>query len=123
MVLLTVYIQYLRGPISNPVKVPALTDVAEIDVLDDYGFLVVLLGASCVSASQLATNCNVISLEGQAIAFPLDTLKAMDPLSGPKNAKRISSVCRFSIEAYVLGGSNIRLRCINEPTLEHDQDI
>ena len=32
-------------------------------------------------------------------------------------------VCRLSIKAYALGGSNVRLRCQNEPSLEHDQDL
>lgn len=91
MALLTVYFQYLQEPICEPVKVPALKDVAEIDVLDDYWLPVVLLGASCVSASQLATNRSVLSLEGQVIAFLLDSLEAMNSLLGPKHAKRISS--------------------------------
>ena len=35
-----VYFQYLR----EPIKVLALTDVAQVDVLDDYGLLIVLSG-------------------------------------------------------------------------------
>ena len=39
-----VYFQDLREPNREPVKVLALTDVAQVDVLDDYGLLIVLSG-------------------------------------------------------------------------------
>jgi RHO1 GDP-GTP exchange protein 1/2 len=39
-----VYFQDLREPDREPVKVLALTDVAQVDVLDDYGLLIVLSG-------------------------------------------------------------------------------
>ncbi|KAH9042293.1 CNH-domain-containing protein [Lactarius hengduanensis] len=54
----------------------ALTDVAQVDVLDDYGLLIVLS-------------------EGQVITFPLDALEAMDPLAGLKRAKRIAAHTSF----------------------------
>ena len=44
-----VYFQDLREPNREPVKVLALTDVAQVDVLDDYGLLIVLSGASYIS--------------------------------------------------------------------------
>ena len=44
-----VYFQDLREPNREPVKVLALTDVAQVDVLDDYGLLIVLSGASHMS--------------------------------------------------------------------------
>jgi hypothetical protein len=37
--------------IGSRSKCFALTDVAEVDVLDDYGLLIVLSGASCISLS------------------------------------------------------------------------
>jgi hypothetical protein len=40
-----VYFQDLREPNREPIKVLALTDVAQVDVLDDYGLLIVLSGA------------------------------------------------------------------------------
>ena len=43
-----VYFQDLREPNREPVKVLALTDVARVDVLDDYGRLIVLSGGSYV---------------------------------------------------------------------------
>lgn len=43
-----VYFQDLREPNREPIKVLALTDVAQVDVLDEYGLLIVLSGWSCV---------------------------------------------------------------------------
>jgi len=42
-----VYFQDLREPNREPIKVLALTDVAQVDVLDEYGLLIVLSGWSC----------------------------------------------------------------------------
>ena len=41
-----VYFQDLREPNREPIKVLALTDVAQVDVLDEYGLLIVLSGRS-----------------------------------------------------------------------------
>ena len=41
-----VYISDLREQNRDPVKMLALTDVAQVDVLDDYGLLIVLSGES-----------------------------------------------------------------------------
>ncbi|KAI0060701.1 CNH-domain-containing protein [Artomyces pyxidatus] len=71
-----VYFSDLREQNRDPVKVLALTDVAQVDVLDDYGLLIVLS-------------------EGQVITFPLDALDAIDPLAGLKRAKRIASHTSF----------------------------
>ncbi|KAF8493205.1 CNH-domain-containing protein [Russula emetica] len=71
-----VYFQDLREPNREPIKVLALTDVAQVDVLDEYGLLIVLS-------------------EGQVITFPLDALEAMDPLAGLKRAKRIAAHTSF----------------------------
>ncbi|KAI9510515.1 CNH domain-containing protein [Russula earlei] len=71
-----VYFQDLREPNREPIKVLALTDVAQLDVLDEYGLLIVLS-------------------EGQVITFPLDALEAMDPLAGLKRAKRIATHTSF----------------------------
>ncbi len=46
-----VYFQDLREPHREPIRVLALTDVAQVDVLDDYGLLIVLSGTSRVSFS------------------------------------------------------------------------
>ncbi|KAI0272327.1 CNH domain-containing protein [Gloeopeniophorella convolvens] len=79
-----VYFQDLRGPAHGPIKVLALTDVAQVDVLDDYGLLVVLS-------------------EGQVITFPLDALEAIDPLAGLKRAKRIAAHTSFFKSGACLG--------------------
>ncbi|KZV74551.1 CNH-domain-containing protein [Peniophora sp. CONT] len=71
-----VYLSDLAQPLREPVKVLALTDVSQIDVLDDYGLLIVLS-------------------EGIVITFPLDALEAIDPMAGLKRAKRISSHTSF----------------------------
>ena len=71
-----VYLSDLNQPLREPVKVLALTDVSQVDVLDDYGLLIVLS-------------------EGIVITFPLDALEAIDPMAGLKRAKRISSHTSF----------------------------
>ncbi|KAI0315023.1 CNH domain-containing protein [Amylostereum chailletii] len=71
-----VYFSDLRDPTRDPVKVLALTDVEQVDVLDDYGLLIVLS-------------------EGQVITFPLEALEAIDPMAGLKRAKRIASHTSF----------------------------
>ena len=71
----------------------ALTDVAQVDVLDDYGLLIVLSGAPCIAVSQLLGAYSIV--EGQVITFPLDALEAMDPLAGLKRAKRIAAHTSF----------------------------
>jgi hypothetical protein len=48
-----VYFQDLREPNREPIKVLALTDVAQVDVLDDYGLLIVLSGVPFVAVSEL----------------------------------------------------------------------
>jgi hypothetical protein len=72
----------------------ALTDVAQVDVFDDYGLLIVLSGAVVYFLIYRlpASNCY---LEGQVITFPLDALEAMDPLAGVKRAKRIAAHTSF----------------------------
>jgi hypothetical protein len=89
-----VYFHDLREPNREPVKVLALTDVAQVDVLDDYGLLIVLSGAVAyfLIYPTPASNC---SLEGQVITFPLDALEAMDPLAGLKRAKLIAAHTSF----------------------------
>ncbi|KAL0953720.1 hypothetical protein HGRIS_004910 [Hohenbuehelia grisea] len=79
-----VYISDLRQPNSEPVKVLALLDVGQVDVLEDYQLLIVLS-------------------ERQVITFPLDALDPVDPLSGLKRAKRISSHTSFFKAGFCLG--------------------
>ena len=49
-----VYFQDLQEPNREPVKVLALTDVAQVDVLDDYGLLIVLSGTDRFLISSLS---------------------------------------------------------------------
>ncbi|KAG7094009.1 hypothetical protein E1B28_007637 [Marasmius oreades] len=79
-----VYISDLREVDKDPVKVLALLDVVQIDVLEDYQLLIVLS-------------------ERQVITFPLDALDAMDPMAGLKRAKRISSHTSFFKAGQCLG--------------------
>jgi hypothetical protein len=41
-----VYFQDLREPDREPIKVLTLSDITQVDVLDDYGLLIVLSGGS-----------------------------------------------------------------------------
>ncbi|KAJ7790995.1 hypothetical protein B0H14DRAFT_3501029 [Mycena olivaceomarginata] len=62
-----VYISDLRDISKDPVKVPALLDVGQVDVLEDYQLLIVLS-------------------EHQVLTFPLDALDPMDSNAGLKRA-------------------------------------
>ncbi|KAF9563907.1 CNH-domain-containing protein [Agrocybe pediades] len=71
-----VYLSDLREPNQEPVRVLALLDVIQVDVLEDYQLLIVLS-------------------ERQVITFPLEALDPLDPMAGLKRAKRISSHTSF----------------------------
>ncbi|KAI1791833.1 CNH-domain-containing protein [Ganoderma leucocontextum] len=79
-----VYLSNLMERNREPVKVLALKDVAQLDVLEEYQLLIVLS-------------------ERQVITFPLDALDPMDPLSGLKRAKRIASHISFFKAGVCLG--------------------
>lgn len=79
-----IYLSDLNQPNREPVKVLALLDVSQVDVLEDYQLLIVLS-------------------ERQVITFPLDALDPMDPMSGLKRAKRISSHTTFFKAGTCLG--------------------
>ncbi|CCM01353.1 uncharacterized protein FIBRA_03403 [Fibroporia radiculosa] len=71
-----VYISNLWERNRDPVKVLALKDVTQVDVLEDYQLLIVLS-------------------ERQVITFPLDALDPMDPMAGLKRGKRIAAHISF----------------------------
>ncbi|RDB23306.1 Rho1 guanine nucleotide exchange factor 1 [Hypsizygus marmoreus] len=79
-----VYISDLRESNREPVRVLALLDVLQVDVLEDYQLLIVLS-------------------ERQVITFPLDALDPNDPMAGLKRAKRISSHTSFFKAGFCLG--------------------
>ncbi|THU92740.1 CNH-domain-containing protein [Dendrothele bispora CBS 962.96] len=79
-----VYISDLREINKDPIKVLALQDVAQVDVLEEYQLLIVLS-------------------ERSVITFPLDALDPLDPLAGLKRAKRISSHTSFFKAGHCLG--------------------
>ncbi|GJE93881.1 CNH-domain-containing protein [Phanerochaete sordida] len=75
---------YLWEPYRDPVKVLALLNVTQVDVLEDYDLLIVLS-------------------EGQVITFPLDSLDPRDPNAALKRAKRIASHASFFKAGVSLG--------------------
>ncbi|KAJ7714757.1 CNH domain-containing protein [Mycena metata] len=79
-----VYISDLRDISKDPVKVLALLDVSQVDVLEDYQLLIVLA-------------------ERQVLTFPLDALDPMDPMAGLKRAKRIATHTSFFKAGFCLG--------------------
>ncbi|KAJ7804556.1 CNH-domain-containing protein [Mycena olivaceomarginata] len=79
-----VYISDLRDISKDPVKVLALLDVGQVDVLEDYQLLIVLS-------------------ERQVLTFPLDALDPMDPNAGLKRAKRIATHTSFFKAGFCLG--------------------
>ncbi|KAI0682496.1 CNH domain-containing protein [Cytidiella melzeri] len=79
-----VYISNLWEPHREPMKVLALADVTQVDVLEDYQLLIVLS-------------------EGVVVTFPLDALDPRDPQAGVKRAKRIASHISFFKAGICLG--------------------
>ncbi|KAG8818967.1 RHO1 GDP-GTP exchange protein 2, partial [Serendipita sp. 399] len=71
-----VYLSDLHEPNRPPVKVLALVDVTQVDILEDSQLLIVLA-------------------ERSVITFPLDVLNPMDPTSGLKRGKRIAAHTSF----------------------------
>ena len=51
-----VYISNLWEPQREPMKVLALQDVTQVDVLEDYQLLIVLAGASCRLSALCVSN-------------------------------------------------------------------
>ncbi|KIK08903.1 hypothetical protein K443DRAFT_127890 [Laccaria amethystina LaAM-08-1] len=79
-----VYISSFTSPENEPVKVLALLDVLQVDVLEEYELLIVLS-------------------ERQVITFPLEALDKRDPMAGLRRAKRISSHTSFFKAGFCLG--------------------
>ncbi|KAG8806255.1 RHO1 GDP-GTP exchange protein 2, partial [Serendipita sp. 399] len=71
-----VYLSDLHEPNRLPIKVLALDDVTQVDILEDSQLLIVLA-------------------ERSVITFPLDVLNPMDPTSGLKRGKRIAAHTSF----------------------------
>ncbi|KAJ7210545.1 CNH-domain-containing protein [Mycena pura] len=78
-----VYISDFREPTKDPVKVLALSDVSQIDVLEDYQLIVLA--------------------ERQVFTFPLEALDPVDPTAGLKRMKRISTHTSFFKAGFCLG--------------------
>ncbi|EPQ56570.1 CNH-domain-containing protein [Gloeophyllum trabeum ATCC 11539] len=78
-----VYMSSLEAT-QDPVKVLALLDVSQIDILEEFQLLIVLS-------------------ERQVITFPLEALDPNDPMAGLKRAKRISSHTSFFKAGVCLG--------------------
>ncbi|TDL23883.1 CNH-domain-containing protein [Rickenella mellea] len=79
-----VYFTLPREPHREPVKVLALLDVTQVDILEEYQLLIVLS-------------------EHQVITFPLDALSEHDPMAGLRRAKRIASHTSFFKAGTCLG--------------------
>jgi hypothetical protein len=79
-----VYLSDISGRTQEPVKMLALSDVTQIDVLEEYQLLLVLS-------------------ERQVFTFPMDALDQHDPMAGLKRAKRISNHTTFFKAGYCLG--------------------
>ncbi|KAF8630462.1 hypothetical protein AX15_002911 [Amanita polypyramis BW_CC] len=79
-----VYISDLREPSREPVKVLALVDVTQIEVLEEYQLLIALS-------------------ERQVVTCPLEALDPIDPMGGLKRSKRVSSHTSFFKAGHCLG--------------------
>jgi len=96
-----IYLSDLNHPNRDPVKVLALLDVSQVDVLEEFQLLIVLSGQSSSFPSCILFTG--FTLERQVITFPLDALDPMDPMSGLKRAKKISSHTTFFKAGICLG--------------------
>jgi RHO1 GDP-GTP exchange protein 1/2 len=91
-----VYISNLWEPHREPMKVLALADVTQVDVLEDYQLLIVLSGELFIIISLICSVLdNRLYAEGMVVTFPLDSLDPRDPQAGLKRAKRIASHISF----------------------------
>ena len=81
-------------------KVLALLDVVQVDILEDYQLLIVLSGKFDLYMFGVI---RLFFLERQVITFPLDALDPLDPVAGLKRAKRISSHTSFFKAGFCLG--------------------
>ncbi|KAF7309990.1 Rho guanyl-nucleotide exchange factor [Mycena indigotica] len=79
-----VYFSDLREINKDPVKVLALQDVTQVDILEDYQLLIVLS-------------------ERQVFTFPLEALDPKDPMAGHKRMKRIATHTSFFKAGFCLG--------------------
>ena len=98
-----VYLSDLREPRQEPVKVLALLDVIQVDILEDYQLLIVLSGKLRRLFLTYTTFFDFLISERQVITFPLDALDPLDPMAGLKRAKRISSHTSFFKAGFCLG--------------------
>jgi hypothetical protein len=90
------------GQNRDPMKVLALLDVTQVDVLEEYQLLLVLSGMPARTFCRLSAHV-WRSSERQVITFPLDSLNGSNPMDGLKRAKRISSHTTFFKAGYCLG--------------------
>ncbi|KZP01607.1 CNH-domain-containing protein [Calocera viscosa TUFC12733] len=79
-----VYISDIRVLTQDPVKVLAIPDVTQVDVLEEYQLLIVLS-------------------ERTVMTFPLDALDYTDPMAGLRRAKRVASHTSFFKAGICLG--------------------
>ncbi len=97
-----IYISDLRDMSKDPVKVLALLEVMQIDVLEAYQLLIILSGTCPVVLGNALLGLTAL-LERSVFTVPLDALDPMDPNAGIKRAKRISSHTSFFKAGYCLG--------------------
>ncbi|TFL01949.1 RhoGEF Rgf2 [Pterulicium gracile] len=79
-----VYLSDIEERNREPVKVLALLEVTQVDVLEEYQLLIVLS-------------------ERQVLTFPLDSLDPRDPTAGIRRAKKIASHTSFFKAGHCLG--------------------
>jgi hypothetical protein len=87
-----VYISDQNEVSKDPIKVLALLEVSQIDVLEDHQLLVVLSGAH---TSSFRCCPLILAAEREVLTFPLDALDPMDHTAGLKQMKRISADTSF----------------------------
>lgn len=97
-----VYLSDLQETNRDPVKVLAMPDVLQVDVLEDYQLLILLSGAWWIAFS-LRAMASLPVVERVVSTVPLDALEPKDPTAGLKRAKQISSHTSFFKAGVCLG--------------------
>ena len=114
-----VYLSDLREPRQEPVKVLALVDVAQVDVLDDYQLLIVLSGES---------HCLFLTYAGLTLDFRTTSYHIPSRCSGSTRPRGGFETSETDIITYIVLQSRFllrpspRLHCQVEPAFEYVQD-
>ena len=89
-----VYFSDLRQPNRPPIKMLALLEVTQVEILQQSDLLIVLSGTHSAMLLKYLV-LTIYPLERNVITFPLEALDARDPTAAQKRGKRIATHTSF----------------------------